>query len=782
MRVNDPAVLCVGAVLAAMISTARAHAQAPSTPLTPVTVIGATSPTAPGGSLDRASSAVQSLSEADLAAAGLASLTGALNARLTDVTVGDNLDDPFQPDVIYRGFTASPVLGTPQGLAIYQGGVRVNEAFGDTVNWDLVPAFAVRRATVLGSNPAFGLNALGGSLALDMKTGFSDPGGQVELSGGSFGQRQAQGAYGVHWGGFGLYVGARVAREDGWRVASSDLARQVYADFSARTGRADIDLAITLADNRLDGASATPVQTLAIDRTLVFTGPQSTHDRLAFATLSVDYVATPALTLRGVAYARLFHQDLLNGNTTSYVGCASAALSGALCQPDANTPVLTSAGANVPDLSAGGALPIGELDREQTRSLGLGAAAQAIYAAPLAGRANALTLGGGVDAAGTRFASSASVGRIDTGLRVEGGGPLIATPESSNFTATPVALRARSTILSAYLADTLSVTDRLSLNLSARYNSDHIVLADQVGSALSGAATYGRLNPAIGLTYRATKTMTAYIGYAEGARAPTPSEIECSNPAKPCLLPSSLASDPPTLKQVVSRTIEAGVRGATVLSRHATVTWSAGLYRADLSDDIWGVATSLGSGYFENIGRTRRQGLQASVATRTRVADLSLDYSLVDATFRSPFVEASPSNPFANAQGQIAVRPGDRIPGVPRHRLKLGVARTFGGDWRLGADVSLVSSQSYHGDEANALRPLPGEVVTDLTLRHGLLSGRADLFATLSNLFDSHYATYGVLGDPTGVGAPGVPALVADPRFQSPAAPRAVIVGLEARF
>jgi hypothetical protein len=31
------------------------------------------------------------------------------------VNINDNLDDPFQPDPLYRGFEASPAHGTPQG-------------------------------------------------------------------------------------------------------------------------------------------------------------------------------------------------------------------------------------------------------------------------------------------------------------------------------------------------------------------------------------------------------------------------------------------------------------------------------------------------------------------------------------------------------------------------------------------------------------------------------------------------------------------------------------------
>src|SRR5208282_2074464 len=122
---------------------------------------------------------------------------------------------------------------------------------------------------------------------------------------------------------------------------------------------------------------------------------------------------------------------------------------------------------------------------------------------------------------------------------------------------------------------------------------------------------YNRFNPAIGGTYKITDGLTAYAGYSEANRAPTPSEIECSNPAQPCLLPSSLSSDPPALKQVVSRTYEAGVRGSFTIPEAVPGKFTAnfGLFRTDLSDDIYGVATTISSGFFENIGSTRRQGI-----------------------------------------------------------------------------------------------------------------------------------------------------------------------------
>src|SRR6185437_11274022 len=106
--------------------------------------------------------------------------------------------NPYQQDLNFRGFTASPLLGTPQGVSIFQDGVRVNEPFGDVVNWDLIPQSAIASIQLIpGSNPAFGLNTLGGAVAIYTKSGAEFPGADVEVSGGSFGRKTAE----FEWGG-----------------------------------------------------------------------------------------------------------------------------------------------------------------------------------------------------------------------------------------------------------------------------------------------------------------------------------------------------------------------------------------------------------------------------------------------------------------------------------------------------------------------------------------------------------------------------------------------------
>src|SRR5262249_34826688 len=146
------------------------------------------------------------------------------------VVVDDLQGNSFQTGVQYRGFEASPVNGLPQGLAVYQNGVRINEAFGDTVNWDFIPENAISDLAVMGSNPVFGLNAIGGSIALSMKDGFTYDGAEVDTRFGSFGRKQVSTEAGTSSGDFAFYGAFEGIDDDGFRDFSDAEIRRGYAD------------------------------------------------------------------------------------------------------------------------------------------------------------------------------------------------------------------------------------------------------------------------------------------------------------------------------------------------------------------------------------------------------------------------------------------------------------------------------------------------------------------------------------------------------------------------
>ena len=734
---------------------------------------------------DKVPGNVQGLSASDLTRNGSASLTQALNAQLGSISVNDDLNDPYQPDILYRGFEASPVLGTPQGLAVYQNGVRINEAFGDTVNWDLFPDMAINRVQIASSNPVYGLNALGGAISVDMKNGFNYTGGELELSGGSFGQRSAGAEYGANDGTFGIYAAAKTLDSDGWRDFSSDALRQFYTDLSLRVDKLSLDLSYTHGENHLDGQGSAPAQELAVSRRLVFTGPQANDNELNFVTLNGTYKATDNWSVQGVLYYRQFSQRVSNGNTTDYTACTTAAFAGSLCQSDGITPVNNAAGQNLPDISQGGDVPIGENDFENINSYSHGATLQISNDQSIFGHDNQFTAGASFDYAHTDFYSGAQIGVIDAQLTVLPSNLYVDTPESSDFGAVPVILRASNRDIGGYLTDTFNVTPDFALTASGRYDVAHIDLQDRRGTSLDGNNRFSHFNPAFGGTYKLTPTVTAYAGISTNTRTPTASEIECSDPLKPCLLPSNLAGDPPNLRQVVAHTAEFGLRGniPNAFATDGAVTWNLGAFRTNSFDDIYGISTSVSSGFYQNIGSTRREGIEAGFNYQTDKWSAYFNYSYVDATFQSAIQLPSPSNPFQDADGNIEVRPGDRLPGIPKNRVKVGVDYAVTPQWKLGASMIIVSNEYYFGDESNQNKPLPGYHVVNLHASYQV-ARNIQVFGSIDNVFNAKYATYGIYSDPTGVGTPGVPVdgvtngPGVDNRFFSPAAPTAVYGGV----
>ena len=764
---------------------------APPAPREEIIVIG-TSPL-PGTKIDvdKLPYTVQTIRASDLTREGTASIITTLSDQLGSVNINDDLNDPFQPDILFRGFEASPVLGTPEGLAVYQNGVRINESFGDNLNWDLFPDVAIDRVDIVSSNPVYGLNALGGAVVVNMKNGFTYQGGQAEISGGSWGQRQGSIQYGWNNGTWGAYIATRALEEDGWRPFSPDSLKQLYSDLSYRGDALSADLSLTGANNRLDGQGPTPVQELAVNRSNVFTSPQGYNNELEFVTLNAGYAASDTLSFQSNFYYREYNQYVVNGNTTDFTGCTTPPNIGFMCEDDGTTPVDGPNGHRLPDISQGGTVFIGENDFETIRTVGLGGSLQMTATAPIFGYENNFTAGASIDSAGTDFQSSTELGTINQQLAVSYSGLFPTVPENTPFSATPIALNATNRYYGIYATDTFNVTDALAVTVSGRYNVALIDLVDHLGTNLTGQNRYSRFNPAAGATYKLTPNVTAYAGYSEANRVPTPGEIECASPTAPCLLPSSLSADPPTLHQVISHTWEAGFRGnlsvPSAVLGDGKLSWNAGWFLTDLDNDIYAVATSLSAGYFQNIGGTRRQGAELGLRYRTDRLNLFANYSYVDATFESSLLLNSEQNAFADANGNIHVHPGDVLPGIPAHRIKAGADYRITSNWVVGGDVVWESSQYFRGDESNQMKPLPGFAVVNLHTTYDVTEG-IQVFLNLDNAFDSQYATFGVLGDPTGIGAPGIPANAVtngrgvDNRFESPAPPISTFAGVRVKF
>lgn len=756
------------ALLAAGVASSvsvESLAEEPSKSIPEVVVIGVAPVPGAGVEEERVPRNVRRVGSREIADVHPLGLNDVLNARVGGVVVNDTQENPLQPDVSFRGFSASPLLGVPQGLAVYQDGVRVNEPFGDTVQWDLVPEFAVGEIDVLpGANAVYGLNALGGAVVLKMKNGFSFHGAHAAGEAGSFGRLSGLVESGEERGKWAVYAAGSVAGEHGWRDDSPWIARRLYADVRRRDGATELSLGVTAANNELRGNGPAPIELLDERRASVFTYPDITTNRTVLVELQANTELGPAFSVQGVAYVRRTARDTLNADDAGFAPCG--ATPAVLCDENGGS-LLSESGRPVP-ASAGGN---GAINTTNTRATSFGAAAQASSGQPVLGLENTFVAGASVDGAPVSFERRAEVGRLTADRGVAGSGFRASGDEFRT------SLAAEQTYLGFYATDTLSPSKALSFTVAARVNGVFETLTDELGSSLNGSYRFFRVNPSLGVTYQIVNGLGAFASYGESNRAPTPAELTCSDPAVPCRIPNAFLSDPP-LSEVVSRSVELGLRGRRRLMPRGSVEFSVAAFASRNSNDILFIAGSrVGTGFFQNSGVTERLGGEASVAGTVGKVRAFANYQLLRATFEEHLLLPGANNPRAvsSSPGErvIAVEPGDRIPGMPVHSAKLGLAVEPVKRLVLGVSSLLTSSIYYRGDEANLLEPVPGYVVLGADASYEILSF-ASVYVKARNVLNTRYETFGVLGDPATV-FPGM----RDPRFASPGAPFGIWAGLD---
>jgi len=749
-------------------------------PQTRLTVVATTPLAGTGIDADKVPASVTTVSSSDIARTRSLSVTDTLQQRVPGIVVNEVAGNPFQPDVQFRGFVASPVSGTPQGLAVYQNGVRINEAFGDNVNWDLIPTAAIRSIGVVANNPAFGLNALGGALNIEMKDGFQYHGAEIDTMGGSYGRLQSSAQWGKQVDNFAVYGALEGLHDDGFRDFSASDVRRFYGDVGYRYDGNEFHLNMGAADNKFGATATVPVELLQQNYSAVYTTPQTMTNQVGYLNLTGKVDVAPTWTVEGSAHLRVFDQSTVDGNSTGTQVCADPTL---LCFGDPNTPANGLNGMQLSNPFPAGAI-LGEIDRTSTQSTTSGASLQATNTDQWFGHDNRFVVGGSFDYGVTHFSASSELGTVAPNFVVNGSGIFLGT--SGNPTSIgPVALRTVNQYEGLYALDTFDVTKAFAITAGGRFNVADISLQDQIGTALNGNSTYTRFNPIIGGTYKITPGLTAYASYSEANRAPTPLELGCADPLHPCLLANFLVSDPP-LKQVVARTVEAGLRGSHDFSPAiGTFGWKLGVFRTDDSDDIMNIPAPLplqGFGFFQNVGSTRRQGIEAEANLKSSAFEVYATYAFVDARFRDALTLASNSPSAINNNGNIFVLPGDQIPAIPRHRIKAGLDYLITDKLKVGGDMLLVSSQYFVGDASNQQPKLPAYAVFNV---HGSydISKNVQLYARVDNVFNNLYSTYGTFFDTAAIpNFTNGGAAFTDARSVSPARPRAFYAGMKVTF
>jgi iron complex outermembrane receptor protein len=727
---------------------------------------------------DKIPSNVQTAGAPDFSYTVTPDLLQSMVRALPGVALSSQTGNEFQLDFNYRGFIASPVIGTPQGLAVYQNGVRINEVFGDIVNWDFIPQNAINQLTLVPSNPVYGLNATGGALAFQMKNGYTYHGVEGEVSGGSYGRAVASVQAGGEVGNLSGYFTADAINDAGWRNDSPSSLRRVYADLGARGDQTEFHLTFTGADNFFNGTAATPVQMLDQNWSSIYTNPQTTHNQLAFLTASATWRPSDTWTYQAVAYYRDYHQAHVDGNNTNASNdttvCPDPTL---LCFPNLDGTVsnlTTTRGQRVPNSGALGFPNIlSEIDRTWTATNSFGGSVQAASSEKVFGLENNFVIGLSVDRGLVQFATTSELGTDNAGQfpTVQGFGLFIDQPSGD---VAPVGLGAHTLYTGLYATDTLDLTPRLSVTAGARYNFAQINLIDELGndSALNSNNTYTHFNPMVGATYKLTPNLTLYGDYAIANRAPTPLELACSDPNRPCLIDSTLVGDPP-LQQVVTYTYEAGLRGQFDLAK-GQLNWSVGAYHALNTSDIINVSSPIiGHSFFQNAGDTVRKGIEANLTYKQDRWNIYANYTFVDATFQTPLTLQSPFNPFADANGNIFVVPGDHIPGIPNFRFKLGGEYQITDPWKFGVDLNVIGSQWLVGDQSNQNPKLPAYWVVNLHSSYKI-SENVEVFGLVRNVFNQHYAVAGTFFD-----IASYPFLnLTDPRTFTPGMPFAAYLGV----
>ncbi len=722
--------------------------------------------------------AVGRASQDDIAKFHEASVPEVLQNTVPGVVLSDAQGNAYQRTLQYRGFNSSPLNGDAQGLAVYQNGVRINESFGDIVNWDFLPDNAIAGISVLGANPFYGLNALGGAIGITMRDGFNFQGVEIDSRFGSFGHEEGQLAVGARSGNWGVFAAGQIINDDGYRDFSDAQINRFYGDLGVKGDGAEFHLNITHAENTVGVTAAAPEQLLDLGWDRTFTSPQTTDNNMTMLSLNGSVKATSTLTFAGVGYYRWFKQKHVDGNIADTTACQDPVADpnngntpgNVLCWEDDENdegqvadqngdPIFLGAGDTVNGHTTD---ELGSIDRTSQDAQSWGGSLQAVEKTPLMGLPNQFLVGASYDHGNVQYSANSELGYFGPKFVVNSFADPIYLTEPDDVT--PRLLSTTNDYVGVYVSNTTDVTKDLSVTVGGRWNYARIAIQNEnfepdpndpdVKDTLTGTHEYYRFNPMAGATYKLLPGLTLYGSYAEANRAPTAAELACADPVNPCLIESFLTADPP-LKQVVSHTFELGLRGnLATWNNGSQLQWTAGLFRTENDDDIITVASSSnGRGYFKNAGETLRQGVELGLAYQERWWHAYANYAFVDATFRTANILASPDNPSADESlcaasdpdddaACIQVNPGDRLPGVPRHRFKAGLDVWVTPKWTVGGDLIAVSNQYFFGDEGNDQPPLDGYARVDLRTAYNITE-HVQIYGMIDNVFNSHYGLFG---------------------------------------
>lgn len=791
--------------------------------------------------IDQIAAPVQTATAADIENSGALELGDFMNRELNGIFLNEMQGNPFQPDVNYRGYTASPLLGTPEGLSVYVDGVRQNQPFGDVVSWDLIPKDSISEVVLVpGSDPLFGLNTLGGAISITTKSGLTNPGWGGDVLYGSSGRKQVQGEWGGGQAtGFNWFLSGLGFHESGWRFDSPSDVRQGFARLGWRTDKTDLALTMSYAYNTLLGNGVQDYRLLATNYSSAYSVPDSTANRSPSFNFIARHTFSDNLTFAGNAWYRNIRTETINPNynddaqgnsiyqptpeeqqVLSAAGYTGFPTSGATIS---NTPfpkwpcIAEALQLGDPDATCDG---VNIYSKEAQNEYGFSGQFTWITS-PSIGK-NLFAAGALLDRSSITYTQTTDYAYVNpnytlTSVPAWQDGSTVDV--NGNPVDSQVNLHGHTPNWSLYFTDTLTLSKKVNVTVSGRYNRDTVNNTDLLNPApgpgsLTGDYVFQRFNPAIGITWSPISSMNAYARFSQGSRAPTSIELGCADPSAPCSLPNSLSSDPP-LQQVVTDTWEAGLRGKPEIPFFHNLSWNAGAFRAENHNDILFVAApQTGTGYFQNFARTLREGFDADLDGCVGPVTWGFDWTFLSATYQSTeTLDGSANNTndlalegYPGLPGVITVHPGNRIPLIPKQTGKAYAVYQATSKLAFDLDEVVASSAYARGNENNAytadgvyyLGPgvSPGYAITNFRAHYDL-TRHLQLAVQIDNLFNHEYFTAAWLSN-TALTAQGAvqslpfPVYANGPyagsapsqsaTFFSPGAPRRAWVELKLRF
>ena len=681
---------------------------------------------------------IQTINSNELDAQSGVSIADFMVNNLQGVTVNEVGGNPFQLELNFRGYNATPISGNPQGLSVYIDGIRANQPFSNTVLWDLIPNFSISNIQmVAGSNPVYGLNTLGGAISMQTKSGQNFKKEVVDVSAGSWARNTSV----VEVGGvladsnMDYYVGFEHFNENGWRKFSPSHVNQIFGKLGFESEMSRYEVTYTGAHNLLIGNGLTPKDLLGAERDGIHTLEDETKNEYSQLALNMSHFFNEKSMIAGNIYYKRSDRATYNGDLNDDY-CNSTRGDADECSVES----LAAYDADNTDTN----LYEGVLNRTNTLQDTFGINLQTTFDQDWYDRRNQIIVGVSAEYSQIKFKQTEQ--EVKT-LALNGffGGDLQGIEQATGLTG-------KTKTYGVFVTNTHSLNDRLNINTAIRYNHVQIDNRDTFNgpgssASLTGKHHFERFNPSIGVTFQPNEILSTYASYSESSRAPTSIELGCANPAQPCNLPTQMADDPP-LNQVVAKTLEGGVSGKVTKD----TSWNMSIYHAINHDDILFVYAnaSNGLGYFTNVDETTRKGLDVGVSTKFNKLSLNFNYGFVMAQYGTNFTLVSEVNSSASSD-VIQVSDGDYLPNIPKHHLKIRADYEIKPRWNIGATLTaftesyMMGNENQQHDSSGGLQgEIPGYAVVNLDSQYNF-HDNWELHAKVINLFDQDYYSGGRL-------------------------------------